>query len=229
MKCPLCGHNINRDNHNRCERFPICRYVLVDKSNTISDEFVLFDIETTGVSRTKDRITEIGAIKVKDGQIIDEFSMLVNPGKDEFGKQMFISSRITELTGITNEMVKDKKEETEAIKEFINWLGKCKTLAGQNVIKFDIPFMKAAAKRAGIKLECDSAIDTLVLGKRMKLKERGLVENYQQSTLANFYGFSYNAHRALDDVKACYKILEKMTQDEDKYGIKVRPEPLKKS
>ena len=228
MKCPLCGTEINIEN-NKCGRFPICRYSIKEVSNEENIPFVMFDIETTGVSKQKDRITEIGAIKVKDGKIIDEFSMLVNPGKDEDGKQIFISSRVTELTGITNDMVKNQKVESEAIKDFIDWLGDYKVLAGQNIICFDIPFIKAAAKRAGIKLECDQAIDTLLLAKRMKLKEKGLVDNYQQPTLAKFYGFTYNAHRALDDVKACYKILEKMMEKDKEHGVPIRPESLKKS
>lgn len=228
MKCPICGQELNVDNQYRCNRFPICRYVGKNE-NTSDDIFVLFDIETTGVNRAKDRITEIGAIKVQNDCIIDEFSMLVNPGKDEDGNQIFISSRITELTGITNEMVKDKKVESEAIKEFVEWLGDVKILAGQNVIKFDIPFVKAAAKRADVKLECDKAMDTLVYAKRLKLKERGLVENLQQPTLAKYYGFSYNAHRALDDVKACYKILNFIKKDGEKYGIEIVPDSLKRS
>lgn len=229
MKCPICGHELNQDNQYRCSRFPICRYVGNNSDTSGDDVFVLFDIETTGVNRQKDRITEIGAIKVKEGKIIDEFSMLVNPGKDESGNQIFISSRITELTGITNDMVKDKKPESEAVREFIDWLGDVDTLAGQNVEKFDIPFMKAAAKRAGIKLECSKVMDTLIYARRMKLKARGLIENEQQSTLAAYYGFSYNAHRALDDVKACFKILNFMKKDGIKYGINVRPEPCKRS
>lgn len=228
MKCPICGYELNQDNQYRCSRFPICRYVGINPEAS-DDVFVLFDIETSGVNKQKDRITEIGAIKVKQGQIIDEFSMLVNPGTDEFGNQIFISSRITEITGITNDMVKDKKTETEAVKEFIEWIGDVDTLAGQNVDKFDIPFMKAAAKRAGVRLECSRVLDTLIYAKRMKLKERGLVENLKQPTLAAYYGFSYNAHRALDDVKACFKILNYMKKDGIKYGINVRPEPCKRS
>lgn len=229
MKCPLCGHELNAENQYRCVRFPICSYQMKEAGiKQVDDAFVLFDIETTGISAKNDRITEIAAIKVKGGKIIDEFSMLVNPGKDERGKQIFISTYISNLTGITNEMVKDKKNESEAIKEFIEWLGDYHLLAGQNVIHFDIPFIKAAAKRAGINLECEHAIDTLLIARRMKLKERGLVKNLQQPTLAAYYGFSYNAHRALDDVKACYRILENMKEDSAKFGIEIRPEPIKK-
>lgn len=230
MKCLICGHEVNNENH-RCTRFPICRYIMETNENAMNDDetYVLFDIETTGINKTKDRITEIGAIKVENGNIIDTFSMLVNPGLDENGNQIFISSRITDLTGITNEMVRDADVESDAIKKFVAWLGDVDVLAGQNVIRFDIPFIKMASKRANITLECNKAIDTLVIAKKLKLKERGLVENLQQPTLAKYYGFSYNAHRAIDDVNACYKILNLMKEDGKKNGIAINPEMIKRS
>lgn len=231
MKCSICGHEINPDNHNRCERFPICRYIDVEETKMIinEDSYIVFDIETTGFDKTKNRIIEIGAVKVKNGKIIDEYNRLINPGKDEAGNQIFISARISDITGITNNMVQNEDIETLVVKDFINWIGEYKTFAGQNVIRFDIPFLKAAAKRADIKFDCTQIIDILVYAKRLKLKERGLVENLKQPTLAKYYGFTYHAHRALDDVKACNKILVCMKKDGKKYGVDIRPEVVKRN
>lgn len=229
MKCPLCGHEINQDNQYRCSRFPICRYIGQNNSTLTDNIYVLFDIETTGFDKNKDRVIEIGAVKVENNRIIDEFSMLVNPGVDEYDNQIFISSRITELTGITNDMVKNEPKENEAVKRFIKWIGDIDVLAGHNLIRFDIPFMAAAAKRTHEKLQCKAVIDTLQCAKKLRLKEQGLVVNQKQSTLAAYYGLTYNAHRALDDVKACYRILNEMKKDGNRYGIEIRPETLKRS
>ena len=85
-----------------------------DKS--LSQEFVVFDLETTGFSNINDKITEIGAVKIRDFEIVDRFSELVNPEKD-------ISYRVQELTGITNEMVKDKPTIEEILPKFMEFVG----------------------------------------------------------------------------------------------------------
>lgn len=228
LVCPICGNKINEAT-NKCCRFPICHYVARTTKKAEDTSFVLFDLETTGVSRQKDRITEIGAIYVVNDTIVDQFSMLVNPGYDEFGNKILISNRITTLTGITNEMVRNQPEEKEAVTQFLTWVqekGNSSCFAGQNVKAFDIPFLKVAAKRANIEFKPKSVIDTLVYAKRCRLKERGLVENYQQSTLAKHYNFSYNAHRAVDDVRACFTILQKLKEEAKTYGVDVVAESI---
>lgn len=222
MKCPICGSEIY---HSKCSRFPICHYICHDTANKTEQlsKYIVFDIETTGFSKTKDRIIEIGAIKVSEGKIIDEYSTLSNPGKDDMGNQIFISARITQITGITNQMVKNSPEESEVVRDFLEWVNDYDIWVGQNVKSFDIPFMKEAAKRADRKIQCKYFIDTLLSAKEMKLKEKGLVINYQQLTLAKYFGFEYNAHRALDDVKACYRILKGLEEDGKNYGVEVRP------
>lgn len=203
MLCPVCGNRMN-ESTNRCSRFPICGYAQVQE-NKDTNSYILFDLETTGFSREKDRITEIGAIKVVNGEIVDSFSHLVNPGVDENGYPIYISNRVMNLTGITNQMVADKPTETEVVPQFLEWIGDEVCFAGQNIIKFDLPFLKAAAKRAGCKFTPEYAIDVLVEAKaNLDLKK------YNQESLAAYFGFSYNAHRAVDDAEACYKILQSL-------------------
>lgn len=223
MKCPICGADVINDT---CARFPVCNYRLKSISKDVDRDMVLFDIETTGLNKLEDRIIEIGAIKIHDGKITDRFSLLCNPGKDSYGNQIFISSRITEITGITNAMVDGQQDEKTAMLQFVEWLGDTKVLAGQNIVSFDVPFIKAAAKRAGTKIECKEALDTLIIARNCKLKERGFVKNYKQPTLAEYYGFTYNAHRAVDDADACFRIYQLLKEEAKDYGVLVIPEKI---
>ncbi|MDU5363520.1 MAG: PHP domain-containing protein, partial [Finegoldia magna] len=85
-------------------------------------EFVVFDIETTGLSNAKEKITEIGAVKIVDNKIVDEFNQLINP-------EIPIPEKITELTSITNEMVKDMPKIDAVLPEFLKFVGDCTLIA----------------------------------------------------------------------------------------------------
>ena len=102
--------------------------------------------------------TEIGAVIVKNGEVVEEFDTFVKPGKP-------ITPKITELTGITNEMVADAPGEKEALEAFLKFAGD-RILVGHNVHAFDMRFLRAAAKRSGIKLE-PTYIDTLTMAQAM--------------------------------------------------------------
>lgn len=223
--CSLCGAPINEATLH-CSRFPICRYIAKDESVDDGKNYIVFDLETTGLSRDKDRIIEIGAVKVQDDEIIDRFSMLVNPGTDEMGNAIYIPPNIVDLTGIDYEMVRNQPVEQEAVRQFLEWTKGYTCFAGQNIKTFDIPFMKAAAKRAHMSLNVESFMDTMLAAKRMDLKGRHLVDNYQQPTLAKHYNFTYNAHRAVDDCEACFRILLGLKKEGLNYGIKIVPEKL---
>ena len=106
--------------------------------------FVVFDTETTGLDPGCEYLTEIGAVLVRNGQVVEEFDTFVRPPKP-------ITPKITELTGITNEMVADAPEEGEALRAFLDFSGG-RVLVGHNGNGFENRVLRAAAGRSGIGL-----------------------------------------------------------------------------
>ncbi|MBQ4630787.1 MAG: PolC-type DNA polymerase III [Clostridia bacterium] len=157
-------------------------------------EFVVFDIETTGFSAENDRIIEIGAVRVKNREITDTFSVFVNPERP-------IPAKITELTGIDDDMVKDADIIENVIKDFYEFVGDA-VLVAHNA-SFDTSFIKANARRCEMPYAF-SCIDTLELA-------RGLVhgiKNYKLNTLCKHFNISLeNHHRACDDAGATADLL----------------------
>ena len=151
--------------------------------------FVCFDLETTGLSPVTDRIIEIGALKVKEGKIIERFSEFINP----FRK---LPDNIIRLTGITDDMVRYAENEETVVKRFLEFAGDY-TLMGHN-IGFDYSFMKTAAKRQ--KREFDKlGIDTLELSRKL-LPDLG---SKSLGSMCSYYNIiNQHAHRAFDDAKA---------------------------
>lgn len=167
-------------------------------------DYVCVDIETSGVRVKWDKIIEIGAVKVRDGQVVDTFSRLINPG-------VRISTYITELTGITDEMVKDKPFIEEVLPEFVEF-SQDDLLLGHNII-FDYSFLKQNAINQKLKFE-KMGIDTLKIARKTLkgLESRGL------EYLCNYYGIlDENHHRAFNDAQVThqlYKILMEKFGDE---------------
>ena len=110
-----------------------------EESQSFDGEFVVFDLETTGLSAGSDRITEIGAVKVRGGEIVDVFNTFVNPGRH-------IPEKITQLTSITDAMVKDAPDEAEALKLWEQFCPPDAVLVAHNA-DFDCSFMSAAYAR----------------------------------------------------------------------------------
>ena len=166
-------------------------------SKSLSDEFVVFDVETTGLSAEKDTIIEIGAVKVKDKKITDSFGTFVNP-------QRPIPENITNLTGISDDMVADAPVIDDAIRSFYNFIGDADLVAHN--AKFDTSFLKNAAKRCGMEYKFTS-LDTLELA-------RGLVtdvKNHKLDTLTKYFDINLeNHHRATDDAAATGEIFIKL-------------------
>ena len=133
---------------------------IVKRSNDdilLDQTYVVFDLETTGFNAaTGDSIIEIGAVKLKDGEIIDKFDRLIKPPTP-------ISERITNVTSITNEMVKDCGNEEEAIKEFIEWT-KDLPMVAHNA-KFDTSFVEMCYKKYNLGEYKNTVIDTLALSR----------------------------------------------------------------
>ena len=157
------------------------------------ESFIAIDVETTGLSPEKYHIIEVGALKVRGGEVVDTFSILVNPGYS-------LSPTIVNLTGITDEMLAEAKPFSEIVPELKAFLGD-DPLLGHNV-NFDYRFLKTEFLRAGEKFHHE-VIDTLALAKEMHsdLPSRSL-EN-----MCRYYGlYNPNAHRAFDDAKVTMEL-----------------------
>ncbi len=158
--------------------------------------FVCFDIEHTGtfgISKgdAESEIIEIGAVKVSNGEIVDRFDMLANPGRK-------IVPRIARLTHITDEMVADKPSVDEVIKKFKEFVGD-DILVGHNIKSCDIPHISRAAKRAGVAFD-NKYLDTKPLAKNVK-DSKGW-EKITLSYLAEYYGLEHKeVHRAWSDAE----------------------------
>lgn len=158
------------------------------------DNYVLVDIETTGLSPVNDEIIEIGAIKVKDCKIVDQYNELIKINRK-------LSPFITNLTGITDEMLNKGKLPTIALKEFIDFVDE-DVIIGHNV-NFDLGFLKNKCKKYIDYSLNNRYIDTMYLAK--KLVPNSI--NYKLETLANYFNVSYEgAHRGLKDVEITYEV-----------------------
>ncbi|BEP29336.1 PolC-type DNA polymerase III [Helicovermis profundi] len=163
-----------------------------DDSN-LDQEFVVFDIETTGLSYKNSKITEIGAIKVVGGSIVDRFSELVNP-------EIMIPDNIVELTGITDEMVKNKETIDKILPKFLQFVGDSPVVAHN--AKFDVSFIKENARKINAEFN-PRVLDTLSLS-RLLLKS---IKRHKLSTVAKHLKIKLeNHHRAIDDALATAKI-----------------------
>lgn len=175
--------------------------ILIDEEN-----YVVFDIETTGLDPHNDKIIEIGAIKLQAGKIVEEFSTFINPERE-------ISQEITKLTSITNEMVKDADTIDIVLPKFLDFCGDS-TVVAHNA-KFDVGFITQKAKELGREYS-PSVIDTLHWGRVLlpQLKRFGL------KYIANHFNVSLeNHHRAVDDTKATSEIFMKFLDMITRKGI----------
>ncbi len=157
--------------------------------------FTAIDIETTGLGPEKEKIIEIGAVKYEDGVQKEVFSTLIHP------QTAGIPTRITELTGITNEMVKDAPGEGEAIGSLLRFLEGEDVLLGHN-IPFDFSFLKVAASRQGKTFEY-RGLDTLVIARQChpELPSKTL------AAMCEAYGITNeHAHRAYEDACAAAQL-----------------------
>ncbi len=178
------------------------------------DDYVLFDIETTGLSTEDDAVVELSAIKVSNGKVIDEFSKLVNPC-------MHIPYTASSINGITDDMVKDAPTMETVLKDFIAFIGN-DVLVGHNIKRFDFKFIQRDALRFFGKTIPNKYVDTLIVANRYlpELESRSL-EN-----LSYHYGISYDgAHRALADChinKQVYDRLGKEIENPSEAAKKVK-------
>lgn len=163
-------------------------------------DYVAFDLETTGLSAEEDSIIEIGALKVRNGKVCERFMEFVKPSQP-------IPEKITQITGITNEMVKVARPTKDIICDFVSF---CETdvLVGHNIM-FDYKFMKNHASKYNMTFE-KSGIDTLQIArnvlKHLESKSLGALCEYYQIT-------NQAAHRAYHDALATAKVYHLMAHD----------------
>lgn len=175
--------------------------------------FIVLDLETTGASPTTGcAITEIGAIAIRGGEILEEFSSFVNP-------HVALPEYIVNLTGITDEMLIDAPPISEVFPDFIEFIDRHEHvhLVAHNA-PFDIGFLKAAATQLSHIWPKYEVIDTVKLARRVI--ERSEIENYKLGTLSRFFNTkALPNHRALDDVKTTVEVLHRLIERLSGYEV----------
>ena len=177
-------------------------------------ECVVFDIETTGLSVQNCKITEIGAVKIKNGEVLGRFNTFVDP-------EVPIPADIVELTGITDEMVKGAPKYPEALKAFFDFVGNDPTKEIQPLLiahnaNFDIGFIRHFAKEAGLPFE-NPYLDTLALSRYINPD----LNKHTLDAIANAYNLGdFNHHRACDDAEMLAHIFFRMIDIMEKSDLR---------
>lgn len=167
--------------------------------NTYVADYVVFDLETTGISPKTDEVVEISAVKVEHGKVTDEFSTLVNPKR----RIPYGASRVN---GITDDMVAEAPFFEQVLEEFLEFI-KGFVLVGHNIARFDMNFLYRDVEKYFERSLPNDYIDTLQMARR----ELPDLEHHRLTDLAEYYGISAEgAHRALNDCRMNQQVFEKM-------------------
>jgi len=159
-------------------------------SIALDDEYVAFDIETTGLDPRSDAIIEIGAVRMRQGEVIDTFASFADPGRP-------LSAKTVSLTNITDEMLRGAPRPEEAVAQFLDWVGD-KPLVAHNA-EFDTGFMREYCRKAGRDFD-PLYFDTLLLAQYLCPD----LSNHKLDTVANHLELPpFQHHRAFDDAKVC--------------------------
>lgn len=178
----------------------------------IDTTFVVVDLETTGGSHREASITEIGAVKIRAGEIIGEFQTLVNPESP-------IPAFITVLTGITDAMVIEAPKIGEALFSFLEFVGpEHETVLIAHNAPFDIGFLKAAAEKCSVNWPSYPVIDTAKVARYVVTRDEA--PNCKLSTLAQFFGANTSPdHRALSDARATVDVFHGILDRLGSFGV----------
>lgn len=196
---------LGRDNKDMKIIYGVEAYLVPDKTPCVSfpknqdidTEYCVLDIETTGLSFRTEKITELGAVIYKNGEVVKEFECFVNPEKP-------IPDEVVEVTHITDDMVKDAQTIEEVLPKFLEFIGD-RVIVAHNA-DFDVGFIKYNAEKIGMKLE-NTYIDTLRLAKDLFPDYK----KYKLGIIAQKLGINVDvAHRALDDVITLVKVFKVM-------------------
>lgn len=173
------------------------------------NEFIAIDVETTGFNQFSDRIVEISAVLIKNGNAEKSFQTLVK-------SEVEIPIEASNVNHITNEMIADAPSEKEAMINFYNFLVENnfeQSFLCMHNAYFDLSFIEVAFERSGISIKANY-VDTLIFAKHIKMKK---LHNYKLHTLAmEFSIFGNNWHRAEDDAKACGLVMCKLFEKQEK-------------
>lgn len=170
--------------------------------NAYVSDYVVFDLETTGISVISDEVVEISAVKVMNGKVVDEFSTLVNPGRP-------IPVQASEVNGITDDMVEDAPKFEEVLEDFLDF-ARGFVLVGHNIHSFDMKFICRDAQKYYGQTVTNDYVDTL------KIAQAYLPEllRHTLTGLAVYYGIdSAGAHRALNDCRMNQKVFERLAEE----------------
>ena len=202
---PEAHHLLGRDNQDMKVIYGVEAYLAPDKENSvvnpkgqsIDTTYCVLDLETTGFSPVTEKITEVGIMKVKNGEVIDKFSCFVNPEKP-------IPPRVGEVTNITDDMVKDAETIEKVFPKILEFLGDSVIVAHN--AGFDVGYLKHNAKVLGYEFDY-TYIDTLSLAKDLFPN----FKKYKLGKIAEELGIKVEvAHRALDDVDTTVKVFNVM-------------------
>ncbi|MCI8999409.1 MAG: PolC-type DNA polymerase III [Clostridia bacterium] len=207
---------LGRDNPDMKVIYGVEAYLVPDKTPSVSfpkkqsidTEYCVLDIETTGISFRTEKITELGAVKYRNGEIVEEFECFVNPEKP-------IPEDVVAITHITDEMVKEAGTIEEVLPKFLEFIGDSVIVAHN--ADFDVGFIKYNAQLLGYKLE-NTYIDTLRLAKDLFPDYK----KYKLGIIAEKLGIKVEvAHRALDDVMTLVKVFQVMLDMLKQKGAKI--------
>ncbi|MBE6932248.1 MAG: PolC-type DNA polymerase III [Ruminococcaceae bacterium] len=180
-----------------------------EQNASLHDEFVAFDLETTGLSARQDVITEIGAVIIRDGEVIDRFQTFVDPERP-------LAKKIIELTGITDEMLRGAPKIHEVLPEFLAFCGD-RPLCAHNA-DFDVGFLTAACEKLKIPF-APTYVDTLILAQNLLPK----LGKYKLNIVADALSLpEFQHHRASDDALTCGYLLMrfiKMLEERDIHDL----------
>lgn len=168
--------------------------------NSQLGRYVVIDFETTGLKPAKDEIIEMAAVRVVNGKITETFSQLVKPSHA-------VSLKITDITNITNDMLMSAPSINRVLPQFLGFIGN-DVLVGHNIENFDSQFLAIACLRFRFALN-NQIVDTLPLAQQTLPK----LKNHKLETLCDHFKVkNQNAHRALSDCEATYKVFEKLSR-----------------
>lgn len=165
-------------------------------------DYVVFDLETTGISRVYDEVVEISAVKVRGGKVVDEFSTLVNPGRH-------IPAGASQVNGITDQMVAHAPRFVKVLQEFLDFT-EGYPLVGHNIASFDMKFICRDAEKYYGAVPVNDYVDTLPLAR----KHLPNLSHHKLTDLASYYGLTTDgAHRALNDCRMNQQVYECMVKE----------------